>query len=465
MEHAEYYATVCASLETRPGRGQSKILDFPNEVLDGITAYLQQSDLRNMSLARKGFIASANLALYTNPCLRSSIAGDLTRLCAFLSTIREYPDMAKKVKNISFKIQCPKGRALSTPNEYFYTKKRITGLSDEGILILNDLGQALGMPTFSEETDMMLQDLRDIFYALVLIACPNIRTLHMEVEPIRMERLDADENRHVSAEIVSTFMDRLLDMAQRPIQNPINCLQKLKTFEIRSVIHCTGIQLPRFVDDILQIQTLQKFTTDYFMPIQMPVTCITSLKIVETPYEGDFLEKTSFENCHQLTHLEVPVARMTSPSHVRPQTILYPVKSTLTSLKLKADASASIIFSLCGGDLSNLADVEELDICCGLLPYFRRMPIIKVKILSITGLEKETTIRGEVRIERWERIGLMLRMLKTAYDASELPCLKVIRLVAKKDALGCHGQRKFCEAQAKYANVDFVSVKLELEFE
>lgn len=454
------YAAACAKLEIQVG-----VLAMPNEIFDGITPYLHQSDLCNMSRVCKRFVDSANLALYTNPCVRSSIRGNLIRLCRFLLTLREYPNMTEKVENISFTIECPKGQAPSKLSSDFYTTKRIEGLSDEGVAILNDVGQALRIiPTLTKETQTTLQDLRDAFYALILVSCPNIRTLRMEVEPNRMDGSVSDGSRILSTSIVSPCMDRLLNMTQRPLPNPINCLQKLQNFEIRSVIHCAGIMPPKFVADILQIQTLQRFTTDHFIPTQMPITTITSLKIVDAPCGGDILEKTSFKNCSQLTHLEVSVARIRSRSRINPQTVLSPVAATLTSLKLDGDMAAATTFSLFKGDLSYLINIEHLDIDCSLLPFFPKLPTKATKRLSISGLEEETMdYFGEIRIERWNWVGSMLGKLKTAFAANLLPRLETIRLVVKKNAPSRLDQEKFCEAQGKDTNFNFVPVTIEFE--
>lgn len=365
---------------------------------------------------------SANRALYTNPCVQSSIWGDFTRLCRFLSTLSKNPVKASQVKNINFTIECPERRRLLLPSDHFYTTKAVDGLSEEDLTILNDVGETLGLQRFTSRTQVTLQGLRDAFYAMILVCTPDLRYLSIEVEPENHGR-DMDIGWEPTfGHVASSYMDWLLDRILQHNQ-PLKRLAKLEEIKICSVIkRCGLLDQPKFIVGLLQFPTLRKFTTDVFIPEnpnRMPNTSITSLNITNLIEEGNLLDK-NFRNCHQLTNLAAAATKFIS--HVSDPMVLLPLSSTLTSLKLYNDRYASNSHYI-KNYLSCLANLENLHISWHLLDCVTDMRPTAVKNLSVFDLEElmesgETlaTSLSSSAVDPWHEFDFWLFSLKDSFE-------------------------------------------------
>lgn len=220
--------------------------------------------------------------------------------------------------------------------------KRVDGLSEEGLIILNDVGETLGLPCFTSRTQMTLQSLRDAFYAMIIVCTPDLPYLSMEVEPEYHGR-DMDIGRkpafvHVASSYVDWRLDRILQHNQ-----PLQRLATLEEIKICSVIkRCGLLDQSKSIVGLLQLPTLRKFTTDVFIPENpdiMPNTSIKSLNISNLIEEGKPLDKSFFANCHQLTNLAAAATKVIA--HVSDPMVLFSLSSILTSLKLYSDRYGS----------------------------------------------------------------------------------------------------------------------------
>ncbi|KAE9975246.1 hypothetical protein EG328_003286 [Venturia inaequalis] len=238
--------------------GPSTRLSLPNEIVDIIATHLlDANDILSSGKVSKTFVASMNKALYSYPRIGRGNT-DLLTLAQFTRTITCNPGLASLIHTLELGDLEP---------DVSMGKRRSMRLK----AILRDEGQMLRQAGKRKSVVSLLRDrsskpaLLDDFYALLVSHLSNLQslTLHIYVQRGR------DHFSH-------TTRIQSLDQLDPSL---FKTLEKFSIFTLwqDGVVHYEAApKCPKFVESLLKVESLRKFSTGHSLPVQLPTTNITT---------------------------------------------------------------------------------------------------------------------------------------------------------------------------------------------